>query len=64
MMLAQIGLTQGAYQLFGISDEQVLLRTGIYAVVMVVLFIASYTLQQQWVFTKKPKSNTEDSNHD
>ena len=49
-MLAQVLLTQGAISLFGISDGQNGLRTLVYAIVMTVLFIISYMIQQRWVF--------------
>ncbi len=53
--LAQIGLTYGMYILLGITEHQTLLRSVIYAVVMTVLFIASYLIQQRWVFATKRK---------
>ena len=49
-MAAQVLLTQGAYALLGISDSATGLRTLIYAVVMTVLYIFSYMIQQRWVF--------------
>lgn len=50
MLLLQLGLTHGVYGLLGIGDGQVLLRTGIYVAVMVLLYIISFMLQQRWVF--------------
>ncbi len=50
ILLMQLGLTHGAYQLLGIGDSQVLLRTLIYILVMVLLYITSFMLQQRWVF--------------
>ena len=50
VLLMQLALTHGAYRLFGISDTQVLLRALIYIVVMVLLYIISFMLQQRWVF--------------
>ena len=49
-MAAQVLLTQGVYILFGIPDSAGLLRTVLYAVVMTVLYFASYMIQQRWVF--------------
>jgi putative flippase GtrA len=50
VLLMRLGLTHGAYLLFGIGDTQVLLRTVIYIAVMVLLYIISFMLQQRWVF--------------
>ncbi len=52
-VIAQMGLTYGAYRLFGIGAERVILRGVIHAVVMVILFCISYVIQQQWVFAQK-----------
>ncbi len=52
-MAAQVLLTQGVYALLNISDSATGLRTLIYAVVMTVLYIASYVIQQRWVFSAK-----------
>ena len=52
-MAAQVLLTQGVYALLGISDSATGLRTLLYAVVMTVLYIASYMIQQRWVFSAK-----------
>ena len=49
-MAAQVLLTQGAYALLGISDSATGLRTLVYAVVMTVLYVFSYMIQQRWVF--------------
>ena len=49
-LAAQMLLTHGAYVLFHIGDQQTVLRGAIYAVVMCLLFIASYVIQQRWVF--------------
>jgi len=54
-MLVQMLLTDGAYALFGITEAQVALRTVIYVAVMAVLFIASYMIQQRWVFKNDDK---------
>ena len=53
LALLQIGLTHGVYLLFNISASQTALRAVLYAVVMVVLFIASFLIQQRWVFAGK-----------
>ena len=50
VFLAQLGLTHGTYILLGIEDHQTILRTLIYVVVMTVLYIASFVVQQRWVF--------------
>ena len=54
-MCAQVLLTQGTYALFGITDSQTGLRTLLYAIVMTVLFIVSYMIQQRWVFAPDKK---------
>jgi putative flippase GtrA len=55
MLLLQLGLTHGAYLLFGIEDHQTLLRTLIYVAVMTVLYIVSFMFQQRWVFRTNSK---------
>ena len=55
ILLLQLGLTHGAYLLFGIEDHQTLLRTVIYVAVMTVLYIVSFMLQQRWVFRTTSK---------
>ena len=49
-MALQVLLTQGVYILLGISEKSNGLRTFLYAVVMTVLYIVSYMIQQCWVF--------------
>lgn len=49
-MAAQVLLTQGVYSLLGIPDTATGLRTLLYAVVMTVLYILSFIIQQRWVF--------------
>ena len=56
-MAAQVLLTQGVYTLFSVPDDAHVLRTVLYAVVMTVLFILSYMIQQRWVFA--PQKNNE-----
>ena len=48
--LLQLGLTHGTYLLLNIRDDQTLLRTLIYVIVMTVLYIVSFIFQQRWVF--------------
>ncbi len=56
-MIAQVLLTQGVFWLFGVPDYATGLRTFLYAVVMCVLFLASYMIQQRWVFAAKRSQN-------
>lgn len=49
-LLLQLLLTHGACILFHIGEERTGLRALIYAVVMAVLFILSFIIQQRWVF--------------
>ena len=49
-LAAQALLTQGVYWLLHISDNATVLRTLVYAVVMIVLYFVSYMIQQRWVF--------------
>ena len=49
-LAVQTLLNQGIYSLFGIAEEAAGLRTLIHVLVMCVLFIVSYTIQQRWVF--------------
>ena len=49
-MAVQVLLTQGIYTLLHIGEGAGVLRTVIYAVVMVVLYFVSYMIQQRWVF--------------
>ena len=55
LLAAQALLTQGVYSLLQISESQVGLRTLIYAIVMTVLYIASFVIQQRWVFAPNKK---------
>lgn len=56
-LVAQLLLTHGVYTLLGIGDEQTGLRGLIYGLVMCVLFIASFMIQQRWVFAAKRSEN-------
>ncbi len=49
-LAVQTLLNQGIYTLFSIGEEAAALRTLIHVLVMCVLFIISYTIQQRWVF--------------
>ena len=55
-MLLQAGLTYALSALLCIPDDATFLRTLIYVVVMCVLFIATFVLQQRWVFANNPKT--------
>ena len=55
-MLLQAGLTSGIITLLCIPETAVFLRTVIYVAVMCVLFIATFVLQQRWVFANNPKT--------
>ena len=54
-MAAQVLLTQGVYALLGIPDTATGLRTLLYAVVMTVLYVLSFMIQQRWVFAADKK---------
>lgn len=53
VFLLQVGLTDGVYLLLSIGAEQVVLRAVIYTVVMTVLYLLSFMIQQRWVFVEK-----------
>ena len=56
IMAAQVLLTQGVYAVMGITDDQGALRTLIYAIVMTVLYVVSFMVQQRWVFANRRKN--------
>ena len=56
-MAAQLGLTHGFISLLNISDRAVGLRTAVHVVVMCVLYIISYMIQQRWVFAPDKNSD-------
>ncbi|MBO5130271.1 MAG: bifunctional glycosyltransferase family 2/GtrA family protein [Oscillospiraceae bacterium] len=58
-LAAQALLTQGVYSLLNIPDTATGLRTLIYAVVMTVLYIVSFMIQQRWVFAPQKKEKQE-----
>ena len=49
--LAHMGITYGLFLLFGIGEDETLLRGVIYALVMTALFFVSFVIQQRWVFS-------------
>ena len=51
-LLCQMLLTNGVYALFHVENTSGGLRTLWYVIVMVCLYIISYTIQQRWVFAK------------
>ena len=55
-MAVQVLLTQGVYWLLSIPDRATFLRTLLYAVVMTVLYVVSYMIQQRWVFAARKKT--------
>ena len=57
-LLVQWLANQGLYTLFGITEQQAGMRTLIHILVMCILFIVSFTIQQRWVFAPQ-KSNEE-----
>ena len=58
LMAAQVLFTQGVYAIMGITDDQGALRTLIYAIVMTVLYVVSFMVQQRWVFANRRKNDT------
>lgn len=54
-MLVQAGLTYGANAALHVGNEQTILRTVIYVIIMVVLYFASFMVQQHWVFAERKK---------
>ena len=57
-MIVQWLINQGLYSLLGITEQQAGMRTVIHILVMCILFIISFTIQQRWVFAPQ-KSNEE-----
>ena len=53
--VVQMLLTEGSYQLFNVDETQVMLRSGIYVAIMVVLFVFNFLVQQRWVFVSKER---------
>ena len=52
-LLVQSLINQGLYTLLGITESQAGLRTLIHILVMCVLFLVSFTVQQRWVFASE-----------
>jgi len=59
--LVQLFLTQELFQLLHIADRATVLRTVLYVVVMTVLFLFSYVIQQRWVFAHRRPPEKEES---
>ena len=57
-LLVQWIANQGLYTLLGITEQQAGIRTVIHILVMCILFLVSFTIQQRWVFAPE-KSNDE-----
>ena len=55
-LLAQSLINQGLYTLLGITESQPALRTLVHILVMTLLFIVSFTVQQRWVFAAEKRS--------
>ena len=49
-LLAQTLLEMAVFTLFGITAAQAGLRTFIHIIIMTILFIISFSIQQRWVF--------------
>ena len=59
-MLLQILLTSGICALFSVEADGSALYMLIYCLVMIVLFIFSYTIQQRWVFAPTTKGQEDE----
>ena len=55
-LIVQSALNTLVYSIFSIGSDQAALRTMIHIVIMTILFIVSFTVQQRWVFAPQ-KSN-------
>ena len=49
-LVVQSALNSLVYSIFSIGSDQAALRTVIHVVIMTILFIVSFTIQQHWVF--------------
>ena len=56
-LVAQSLLEMAAFTLFGIGPDRAGLRTLIHILVMTVLFVISFTIQQRWVFAPDKEKN-------
>ena len=63
-LIAQLLITHGCYVLLGVGPEETLLRAVIYALVMVLLFIASFMIQQRWVFAPEKENQSKENQND
>jgi cytochrome c oxidase subunit IV len=54
-MMVQAGLTYGVNVSLHVGNEQTFLRAAIYVIVMVMLYFASFMIQQHWVFAERKK---------
>jgi putative flippase GtrA len=54
-MMVQAGLTYGVNVSLHVGNEQTFLRAVIYVIVMVMLYFASFMIQQHWVFAERKK---------
>ena len=59
----QLGLNELVYTLFSIGSEQELLRTVVHVVVMTVLFVMNYIVQQRWVFAGADNTVKKEGKH-
>lgn len=57
-LIAQIVLSELSYVLLHIGAEQTIARAIVYAIVMIVLFVFSFVIQQRWVFADKKETNS------
>lgn len=62
LFFMQLLLTHGVFVLFHVKEESTGLRALIYAIVMTVLYVASFMLQQRFVFRTRQKSREEEKN--
>ena len=58
VLIAQTLLTDGVFTLLSIGAEAVLLRSLIHILVMVLLFLVTFAVQERWVFSQKNTDNT------
>ena len=54
--LLQTLATEGVYRLLQVSDDLVLLRSAYHILVMIVLYLVSFLVQQRWVFASRKNS--------
>ena len=56
-LFARLLLTHGVIVIFGIDEQDTIMRGIVYACVMILLFFASFTIQQRWVFAAKNRKS-------